>query len=250
MTNKPQVSKCCQAEIKNNWDNFYNPVSCSKCGNPFVPKEEKKCCEKCWHINLAHTTSKNYCVDRRCKCHKPPQEVNKDYCRGCNICVQESGFTTGTDCLKNRECECHYPNPSGNLFTSQLNPSLPQESWKERFDEKFNHDLKKIHWSDYVIQEEIKAFILQIESDAYERGVTDSDKMKGGRGRIMYGQGIEEGRTNVLTLLKSEVDSLKKGKRAYYGRETSYEMENKNGYHEAIDEVLSLLSNHETKNNG
>lgn len=36
-------------------------------------------------------------------------------------------------------------------------------------------------------------------------------------------------------------EELKKGKRAYFGWETSYEMENKNGYHEAIDDNISHL---------
>lgn len=29
-------------------------------------------CEKCWHINLAHTTSQDYCADQECECHNKP----------------------------------------------------------------------------------------------------------------------------------------------------------------------------------
>lgn len=41
--------------------------------------------------------------------------------------------------------------------------------------------------------------------------------------------------------LFSKLEELKKGKRAYYGRETSWEIENKNGYHEALSDCQALL---------
>jgi hypothetical protein len=32
--------------------------------------QKAPCCEKCWHINTAHPTSRDYCSDTECDCHK------------------------------------------------------------------------------------------------------------------------------------------------------------------------------------
>jgi len=36
----------------------------------YQPEVEKDHCEKCWHINTAHPTSQDYCIDIACECHK------------------------------------------------------------------------------------------------------------------------------------------------------------------------------------
>lgn len=46
-----------------------------------------------------------------------------------------------------------------------------------------------------------------------------------------------------LQSILEEVEEMKKNKRADFGRETSWEIENKNGYYEAINDVQSIISN-------
>lgn len=46
-------------------------------------------CEKCWHINIAHITSKDYCKDTECECHvqSPHTDGTTMPVKGCN-CVE------------------------------------------------------------------------------------------------------------------------------------------------------------------
>lgn len=32
-------------------------------------QNNNQCCEKCFHVNMAHSTSKDYCIDISCPCH-------------------------------------------------------------------------------------------------------------------------------------------------------------------------------------
>ena len=36
--------------------------------NQFMTNEANHC-KKCWHINIAHPTSRDYCKDENCLCH-------------------------------------------------------------------------------------------------------------------------------------------------------------------------------------
>lgn len=49
--------------------------------------------------------------------------------------------------------------------------------------------------------------------------------------------------TAQLQSILEEMEEMKKNKRADFGRETSWEIENKNGYYEAINDVQSIISN-------
>lgn len=42
--------------------------------------KRRGCCEKCWHKNTAHPTSRDYCIDENCSCHKPINKW-KEECR-------------------------------------------------------------------------------------------------------------------------------------------------------------------------
>ena len=33
------------------------------------PPAHRGCCEKCWHRNIAHATSQDYCINGNCECH-------------------------------------------------------------------------------------------------------------------------------------------------------------------------------------
>ena len=79
MTNKP-LSQCCNSEmVKGHYCSKGNTLTkcknyrCLKCGKPAIPREEKKCCEKCYSNYTEHDypvhTVYDACVNPNCLCH-------------------------------------------------------------------------------------------------------------------------------------------------------------------------------------
>lgn len=100
-------------------------IACRKCGDDVeVPKgrqvcfqcrpEKEKGCENCLKQNREICRKKTgYCADDHkciicnCPCHLNKPEAK---CAGCKDCL-DSDATTGEQCVKMRDCDCHkYPN--------------------------------------------------------------------------------------------------------------------------------------------
>lgn len=128
----------------------------SDCGL-FSQPPEKKCCDKCWHINMAHPTSKNYCEDRECECHhkmvsQPPVIAF------CNDCGEE--FTEWLS--ESKEC----PECEGYMyFQGYLKTESPVSAWEIEFDKTWPEGLEQPQsYKDQT--DKMKSFIARVLDQA------------------------------------------------------------------------------------
>lgn len=139
-------------------------------------------------------------------------------------------------------------------YSSSADLIFPQESWKERFDKEFEFSFNIGVTPDDITKEKIIAFISQVESDAYKRGLhedclqldaemADFLKDTGEKSKYIIDGIRENERSTLLTLLKSEVSAMKP---VLYNENKDRHLENVAIYN-TLDKVLSKLSNHETK---
>ncbi len=81
------------------------------------------------------------------------------------------------------------------------------------------------------------------EKDWFEANYLDGDKIQDGQ--ILSSKecfdALKNYKHKLLQSIVEMIEETRKEKRADWGRETSYEMENKNGFNEALDSLKSKL---------
>lgn len=102
---------------------------------------QKKCCEKCWHINLAGPLSQNYCEDRQCPCHRKPQPHQ--------VCAKDHWANAdGSNRHHSDHTPCDLPIASSETGTTTATPhqgdGLSDAEYEKLAEEELNHPITKL----------------------------------------------------------------------------------------------------------